>query len=475
MRRGADYLRDISQDGRTILVDGKRVSDVTTESGFVGPARVISRLYDEAHGRTELAYVEDGVAYSGMWLPPRSTSDLALRRRVHRHWAEGSFGLMGRTPDHVAALITAFAANRHVFERGGAQFGANIDAFYRQARDNDWFLAYAVTPPQVDRSKPPHQQPEPFLFPGIVEERDDGIVLRGAQMIATSAAIADWLFISSIVPMQPGDEDYAISVAVPLNAEGLRIYPRRPYASIATSTYDYPLSSRFDESDSLVILRDVFVPWERVFVHRDTQLLSAQFYETGGHILANYQALVRFQVKAEFASGLASELADMHGISAIPPVQAQLGGDIAAFSSALEAIVLAAEGQPVQRGELLVPGPKFVYSGVSLQRRWVVDFMRALRELAGGGFIAIPSAESFSSPETAEDVARYYQTLNTPAWDRVKLLKLMWDLVGTEFAGRQLQYEMFFSAAQHVVDRQVFRAYDWDTGRKHVQRLLESS
>ena len=90
---------------------------------------------------------------------------------------------------------------------------------------------------------------------------------------------------------------------MPLNAEGLRLYPRRPYASMATSAFDYPLSSRFDESDNLVVLRDVFVPWEHVFVHRDIGLVSAQFYETGAHVLANYQALVRFLVKMEFAVG----------------------------------------------------------------------------------------------------------------------------------------------------------------------------
>jgi 4-hydroxyphenylacetate 3-monooxygenase len=392
---------------------------------------------------------------------------------VHRHWAEGSFGLMGRTPDHVASLIAAFSGMRHVFDRGGTQFGDNVVSFYRQARENDWFLSYAITPPQVDRSKPAHQQPEPFLYPGIVEERDDGIVVRGAQMIGTSAAIADYLFVSSIVPLQPGDEDYAISVVMPLGTEGLRVYPRRPYATVATSTFDYPLSSRFDESDSLIVLRDVFVPWERVFIHRDVRLVGAQFYETGGHLLANFQALVRFLVKMEFASGLAVELADAHGISAIPPVQAQLGGDIAAFCSALEAIVLAAEARPLKRGELMFPAPNFVYSGIGLQRRWVVDFMRALRELAGGGFIAIPSAQSFDSTETAEDVDRYYRSAVMPARERVRLLKLMWDLVGTEFAGRQLQYEMFFSAAQHIVDRQVFRSYDWEIGRAHVGRFLD--
>ena len=474
MRRGADYLSQIGADGRHVLLDGELVADVTTHPGFAGPARVIASLYDSAIGRDEIAFDDGGVSYSSMWLPPRSQADIGRRRNVHRHWAEGSFGLMGRTPDHVASLITAFAAMRHVFDRADSRYGDNVVSFYNEARANDWYISYAITPPQVDRSKPAHDQPEEFLYPGIVTERDDGIVIRGAQMIGTSAAIADYLFLSSIVPLQPGDEDYAISVVIPLSAEGLRLYPRRPYATVATSMFDYPLSSRFDESDSLIVLRDVFVPWERVFVNRDIQLVNAQFYETGAHVLANYQALVRFVVKMEFASGLAINLADAHGISAIPPVQAQLGGDIAAFCAALDAIVIAAETRPLTRGNLTLPSPKFVNAGVSLQRRWVVEFMRALREIAGGGFIAMPSAVSFEATETAADVGRYYQSATLSARERIKLLKVMWDLVGTEFAGRQLQYEMFYSAAQHIADRHVFRAYDWETGREHVRRLLES-
>jgi 4-hydroxyphenylacetate 3-monooxygenase len=475
MRRGADYLERISGDGRTILLDGEAIPDVTVHPGFAGPTHVIAALYDAASDDPEIAFEAEGATHSAMWLVPRSAEDLERRRRLHRHWAEGSYGLMGRTPDHVASIITAFAGRRDVFDRAGARYGDNVTAFYQQARDNDWFVSYAVTPPQVDRSKPAHLQPEPFLYPGVVEERDDGIVVRGAQMIATSAAISDYLLLSYIAPLQPGDEDYAISVVMPLNAEGLRLYPRRPYASIATNAFDYPLSSRFDESDNLVVLRDVFVPWEHVFVHRDIRVLNAQFTETGAQVLANYQALVRFLVKMEFASGLAIKLADAHGLTAIPPVQAQLGGDIAAFCSALDAIVLAARIQPEMRGGLALPTPAFVHAGVSLQRRWVVDLMRALRELGGGGFIAMPSAESYDAAETADDVNRYYRSATLSSRDRVGLLKAMWDLVGTEFAGRQLQYEMFYSAAQHIADVQVFRSFDWETGRRQVDRLLEST
>ena len=146
MRTGADYLAAIAGDGRTVLLDGEPVADVSTHPGFAGPARVIASLYDSALERTDLAFEDAGRSSSAMWLIPRSADDLAARRRVHRHWAEGSFGLMGRTPDHVASLITGFAGARQVFDRGGSRFGDSVVAFYEKARAADWFIAYAITP-----------------------------------------------------------------------------------------------------------------------------------------------------------------------------------------------------------------------------------------------------------------------------------------------------------------------------------------
>jgi hypothetical protein len=97
----------------------------------------------------------------------------------------------------------------------------------------------------------------------VVKERDDGIVISGAQQLATAGAISDLIHLSCIHPLQPGDENYANCVAVPVNAPGVRLYPRRPFAIGATNSFDYPLSSRFDESDSYVVFDNVFVPWER--------------------------------------------------------------------------------------------------------------------------------------------------------------------------------------------------------------------
>src|SRR2546425_10268695 len=100
------------------------------------------------------------------------------------------------------------------------------------------------------------------------------------------------------------------------------LYPRRPYATAATSVFDYPLSSRFDEVDTTVVFNDVFVPWEQVFIYRSVDLVNAQFHETPAHTTANFQSLVRFGVKLEFMAGLALRLAEVQTPGGDPSVHA---------------------------------------------------------------------------------------------------------------------------------------------------------
>jgi 4-hydroxyphenylacetate 3-monooxygenase len=477
MRSGDDYVASL-RDGRAVFLDGERVDDVTKHPAFAEPIRRVARTFDlagapEAQASTTFVDPSTGRRHSAMWLVPRSAEDLAARRRVHRLWAEPSYGLMGRTPDHVACVLSAFAGWRQLFDRAGTRFGDNVVRFHARARDEELYVAYGIVPLQIDRSQPAHRQPEPFLYAGAAAERDGGIVVRGCQGITTSAVLADWMFISYITPLVPGDDDYAISFVTPVNAPGIRIHPRRPYAQGATSTFDYPLSSRFDEVDATVVFDDVFVPWEHVFIHRNVDLVNAQFHETPSHTLANFQSLVRFTVKLEFMAGLALKLVEVHAAERRPEAQAALGGDIAALCATFDAIVQAAERTPLVLEGVARPHPQYIYAGMSLQRRLIVDMLRGIRELAGGAFQQLPSAEAgFDSPETRADFERFFRGATVSARERVKLLKLVWDFVGSEFGGRQLQYEMFYSAAQPVVNTRMFRSYDWARARSIVDRCL---
>ena len=187
-------------------------------------------------------------------------------------------------------------------------------------RDNHIYCSYAIVPPQIDRSKPAHKQSDPTLYAGVVKERDDGIVISGAQQLATGGAISDYIQLSCIQPLPPGDENYANCLAVPVAAEGLKLYPRQARISRAGSAADYPLSSRFDESDSYVVFDNVFVPWEHVFIYRNVELSRDQWRKTPSHLLGNHQAQTRYVTKLRFMAGLAQRMNEMTGNIANPAV-----------------------------------------------------------------------------------------------------------------------------------------------------------
>ena len=167
-------------------------------------------------------------------------------------------------------------------------------------------------------------------------------MLAGAQQLGTAAVFSDWLQVSCITPLQPGDEAYAINVVLPINTPGLKLYSRRAFALQATSSFDYPLSGRFDESDAFAVLENVFVPWEHVFVYRNIEVCRAQWWETPAHVYGNHQAQARYATKLRFMLGLAQRLNEMTGNAANPAVMVQMG-ELAALAQTVESMLRAHE------------------------------------------------------------------------------------------------------------------------------------
>jgi 4-hydroxyphenylacetate 3-monooxygenase len=476
-RTGGEYIEGL-RDGRSVYVGGERVEDVTTHPAFRDAVRSVARLYDVASdpaNRDLMTFELDGsgeranVAY----MIPRSEEDLVRRRKGLRRWGEETFGLMGRSPDHVAGFLAGFAARPDVLARADSRFGDNAVRFYRYAAENDIFAAYVIVPPQIDRSKPAHQQEDPHLYAGVKEERDDGIVIKGAQMLGTGAAIADWIQLSSIVPLRPGDEAYAVSLMVPVGAPGVKVLSRRSYAQAATSRFDYPLSTRFDETDSLIVFDDVFVPWEHVFVYRDLEAVKAQWWETPAWLLGNNQAQIRYSAKLDFLVGLAKRVAAMNGVDRLPPVQSTLG-ELAAHATLVSGMVLAAEQNcRIDEHGVAWPGAAETHAATAVQSDIYPRLLGMVRELCGGGLIQLPSSvEDFDNPEIAVEIERYVQSPGVASRDRVALLKLAWDLVGSEFASRHQQYEMFYAGAPFVTKMRMFGNYDFERAGALVDSAL---
>lgn len=478
-RSGDDYVRGL-RDGRSVFVNGERVADVTSHPAFAGGIGTVARLYDLAHdpaNRELMTYPSprDGRPVNKAWMVPRSREDLVGRRQAIKFWADASYGLLGRSPDHVASFFAGFAGAPVHFARGGQQFGDNLLRFAAKAADEDLYVSYVIVHPTVDRAKPAHQQSEPFVYAGAAAERTGGFVLRGAQMLGTGAVMSDYIFVSVILPLRPGDEDYAISCVVPTGAPGVKLYPRRPYALGATSLFDYPLSSRFDESDALVVFDDVFVPWKDVFIYKNIELAAGQFSTTAAHVLGNTQSHIRSWAKLQFIVGLVKRCMDLSGRSANPEMVSQLG-ELATKVSIVEGMILGAEAaaQPDPFG-VMRPKDSLLYASQVYQQAIYPVLVNQVRGLLGGALIQLPaSVEELRGAESAADMERYVRWPNASGAERVKLLKLLWDAVGSEFASRHLQYEMFYAGEPASIHGREYRNFDWRAAEALVDRCLAS-
>lgn len=479
LRTGAEFLSALKEDGRSVYVDGERVKDVTTHPAFRAAAKSAAELFDLAADpamRETMTYTSPttGKPVWRAYQIPKNHEDLKAKRLASETWSEASFGMMGRTPDHVAGFFCGYAAVPELFATQGQQFADNVVRFYEHLRENHLYITYAIVPPQIDRSKPAHKQSDPTLYAGVVKERDGGIVVSGAQQLATGGVFSDYLYLSCIHPLQPGDENYAIGVAIPMNAEGVRLYPRRPFALQTTSDEDYPLSSRFDESDCFVVLDNVFVPWEHVFIYRNLEVCRDQWWKTPAHLYGNLQAQARYATKLRFMIGLAKRMNEMTGNDSNPAVQVQMG-ELASLVSIVEGMLQAQECMAeIDEKGVLWPSRTALYSVMALQSELNPKMIDIIRELTGAAMISLPSSsKDFDGPVTGPDMERFMKSASSDGRSRVALMRLAWDFIGTEFGNRHQQYEKFYGGAAFLVKQNVFRNFDFKRATGMVDAALK--
>jgi 4-hydroxyphenylacetate 3-monooxygenase len=473
MKTAQHHLSSL-RDGRAVFINGAKVADVTEHVAFSNSVRSAAALYDYQAANPDLMTFETDTGHivNRAWQLPLSYPELVTRRRALEAWAGTHYGFMGRSPDHVASCLGGMVMGIDLFKAYDPKRAAALMDCFRYVRDNDLFLTYVIINPQADRSKATHEQADEFLAAGIVDEDSSGLTIRGAKMLATSSIMANEVFISCIQPMGPGDEKYAFSALLPMNTRGIKILSRKSYEQASPSIFDNPLASRFDENDAVIYFDDVKIPWERVFIARDTAMMNKQFTATPAHVFQNYQCQIRLMVKLRFLVGLARRTADINGVIAFPQVRETLG-QLAAEAAMVEGLVYGMEAKGTNVGPYFVPDRHLLYSAQVLTQKLYGRVIESIRELAGGGLIMLPSSvDDFANTELADIIGKTQQSPVASSEDRVKFFKLAWDALGSEFASRHAQYEMFYAGASFVTRGHSFRTYDWVSATGMVDKAL---
>ena len=475
-RTGKQVIERLRTQPPNLWLEGHRVEDPTSHPKTRNAVASLAALYDLQH-QDDLVDVmtfkspSSGHRVGRSFMVPESKDDLRKRSQMHKVWADASLGHMGRSPDYMNVNVMAAGMAGAYFDEIDSRFGQNINKYFEYVRENDLALTHALTNPQIDKSKQANEFDDPFIALGLVEETSEGILVRGARMLAT-LPISDEILIFPSTVLQGGDElrPYALGFSLPNNTPGLRFQCREPLDQ-GRSHVDHPLGSRFDELDAMVIFDDVIVPWERVFLIRDVDRANQAYARTGAVLHMAHQVVNLKIAKTEAILGTLQAVIDMVGTGHYPHVQAMVA-EVIITLEIMKALKVASEEQAtVNEYGVMTPARGPLDAARNHYPAVHQRLMEILQLCSSSGLIMVPSEADWTG-ERSGDISKFLQGKNGSAEERLRLFRLAWDMTISGFGGRQSLYERFFFGDPVRMKHALYGVYDRSTYVDRVERFL---
>ena len=474
---GAEYMQSL-RDGREVYFDGERVADVTTHLAFRNSVRSIARLYDALHDPKSKAALtcptdtgSNGYTHK-FFRVARSRDDMRGAQEAIAGWARLSYGWMGRTPDYKAAFSNTLGG----FPEYYGDYADNARTWYKRAQEAVPFMNHAIVNPPIDRHRPAEEVKD--VYACVQKDTDAGIYVSGAKVVATSAAITHYNFMGQSSKTATEDLDLSVMFMVPINAPGLKLICRTSYEAMAARTaspFDYPLSSRFDENDAIFIMDNVFIPWEDVFIYRDPARVMSFFPGSGFVHGAMFQGCTRYAVKLDFIAGLLAKALHVTGGEEARNNQVLLG-EVITWRHLFWALSDAMANNPQPwKGDALLPelqaGHAYRVFGPDSWPR-IKDIVQ---KTVTSALIYLPSSvRDLANPAIEPYLRRYVRGSHDIGHvERIKILKLLWDAVGTEFAGRHELYERNYSGGWEDIRAQVLTGARRGGSLREMEALVD--
>ena len=352
-------------------------------------------------------------------------------------------------------------------QKYGTSYYERFRNFVKHMQQNDFVVFSGVTDVKGDRSLRPSEQKDPDMYLHVVAKNDDGIVVRGAKIHQTGSICAHWGLIVPTREMREPDKDYAVCFAIPVDAEGLiHIYGRGTLE--ARELQDCDLGNiNYSKFAPMVIFKDVFVPWEQVFLCGE--------YEYAGPMVRNFGNYHRHSHGGckcgvgDVLIGAAALSADYNGLPRVSHINNKLA-EMLKTTEAIYGCSIAAsvEAEPTASGIYMVDP---VLSNVSklYEGKELAEVIRMMIEIAGGMVTDIPSDKDFENPEIGPLLVKYLKGVEgVSTEDRVRLFRLIEKLA---FESRDIVSNIHGAGSPETHKMTILRNADIESKKKLAKRL----
>lgn len=480
-KTGKQYIDGVDKAQANIWIDGEQVKgNISEHPAFAGVMKTQAELYDLQHEPDKKDFMTytsptTGNQVGTSFLQPRTKEDLEKRRMMIQTWARYNNGMMGRSPDYINAGMMAYGSASEMFGTQDPFYQKNMQDYYEYCRENDLSLTHTLIQPQVNRALNSSQLPDPYIAARIVEKTSEGVVIRGARLLATQGGITDeiMVFPSTLLKQSEEENPYAYAFSIPNNTPGLKFISRESF-DYGKSHFDHPLGSRFEEMDSIVVFDDVVVPWNRVFALGDVKVCNEAYNESNAVVHMTHQVVSKNVAKTEFILGLLQLMVETINIGQFQHIHEKMSEVIIALET-MKAFVTASEANAkVDRWGIMTPDFGPLNAARNYYPKMYPRFSEIMQLMGASGLMAIPNENDFNS-ELRPDLDKYLQSATGSAYDRVKLYRLAWDVCMSAFGTRQTLYERFFFGDPVRMAGALYQGYDKQPHVDHVKEFLQRS
>ena len=350
----------------------------------------------------------------------------------------------------------------------GTDYHARFLEFLRTYQANDLVGSTCQTDAKGDRKARPHQQVDPDLYVRIVKKNKKGIVVRGAKNHITMGPYADEHLVIPTRALTEKESDWAVSFAIPADTEGVKLISRivtpRPRIRLGAPYNEYGVA------ESVLVLDDVFVPWERVFLCGEWEFAGSLALTFAGFHRHSYCGCK--PALTDIIIGATALAADYNGVGKAPHIQEELA-ELMIIGELVYASGIAAAAQAEQTASGIYR-PKFLYSntGRYLAGIQVYHEYEILASVAGGLPATLPPEEDWLTPEIKHYLEKYIKrNPEIPAEKVHRLYRFISDFSSSASCG-WAQYAGIHGGGSPVMEKIGIRgAYDLESKKTIVKYL----
>ena len=470
---GKDYIESLRGRGLTVWLFGEKVDEPVDHPMIRPSINAVARTYDLAVEQPELASVVSpftGERISRFLHVCTNAEDLVKQNKMQRRLGQLTGTCFQRCVG-MDAFNSLYSVTFEIDEKHGTDYHARMKAYLTDMHRGNFVVGGAMTDVKGDRSKAPHEQDDPDLYLHVTRRDETGVWVSGAKAHQTGCINSHWMVVMPTIRLGPGDEDFAIVGAVPVDAPGITyIYGRQSCDTRAMEGGDIDVGNPdYGGQEAMVIFEDVFIPNEHIFMDGEIEFAAMLVQRFTTYHRRSY---VCKSGVGDVLIGAAAQVAEMNGVENASHIKDKLVG-MTHLNETIYGTGIASsyQGHATKSGAFINDD---MLANVCKHHvtQMPYEIARTAQDLAGGLMVTLPSEQDFEAEETGTLLEKYFKGReDIPTADRVRILRLIENMTLGRNAVGYLTESLHGAGSPQAQRIQILRGMDVEKKKWHAKKL----